>query len=139
MPCGPGSKLTTLCTRYTSCQNLKIFNLLYNPFYFFFSLPHPIQVLRVRAVDGDRGVNNPVVYSLARGNPASRLFAINADTGVVYTKAELDREASSSSSSSAADGAYILEVEAREVGQEEDGEELVARVEVTVVLEVRTS
>ncbi len=89
-------------------------------------------MLRVRAVDGDRGVNNPVVYSLVSG--PTHLFAVNADTGVVYTRygvpscrshcysqhwwhksrSELDRESSlGGAGSSSADGAFILGVEAR--------------------------
>ena len=79
-------------------------------------------------------MNNPVVYSLVSG--PSHLFAVNADTGSVYTRAELDREASMdggrSASSSAADGAYILGVEAREVGEDRSA----ATVEVTIVPEV---
>ena len=50
----------------------------------------PFQVLRVRAVDGDRSIGNPVVYSIVSG--PGDIFAINSDTGVVYTQAYLDRE-----------------------------------------------
>jgi hypothetical protein len=82
------------------------------------------QVLRVRAVDGDRGVDNAVRYALVAGDDA---FAINGDTGIVYTLRMLDRESKASS-----DGAFILAIEATEDG--DDGPS--ARTEVTIIVEV---
>jgi hypothetical protein len=66
------------------------------------------QVLAVRAVDGDRGIDNPILYSVT-GGPA-HLFGVNRNTGVVFVKAPLDRE-----SGEARNGAFILEVTAMEV------------------------
>ncbi|XP_049786609.1 cadherin-23-like [Schistocerca cancellata] len=64
-------------------------------------------VLQVKAVDGDRGINNKISYSLEKGTIDA--FAIDSATGVVYTKEKLDRESPLNSN-----GAYILEVTAEE-------------------------
>lgn len=83
-------------------------------------------------MDGDRSIGNPVVYSIVSG--PSDIFAVNRDTGAVYTQRGLDRESPRSS-----DGAFILGIEAREVGGGEDGgrggEAVTA--EVTIIIEVR--
>ena len=79
------------------------------------------------AVDGDRDIGNPIVYSIVSG-PLD-ILAINADTGIVYTQAPLDRESSRTSN-----GAYILAIEAAEVGGVDEPR---ARTEVTVIIEVR--
>ena len=84
-------------------------------------------MLRVKAVDGDRAIQNPIIYTIVSG--PSDLFAINADTGIVYTQALLDRESPRTSN-----GAYILGIEAAEVGA---AKKLAVRTEVTVILEVR--
>lgn len=88
------------------------------------------QVLRVRAVDGDRAIGHPIVYSISSG--PDDIFSINSDTGVVYTQTLLDRESPRSSN-----GAFILGIQALEVGGgfNEPG----ARTEVTIILEVRQS
>lgn len=65
----------------------------------------------VKAHDGDRGINNPIHYSIISGG--NDLFAINEKTGVVYTKKMLDREDSKNQEN----GAYILEIQATEVSQ----------------------
>lgn len=65
-------------------------------------------VLRVKAVDGDRGVNNPITYSISRGGQG--VFDIDPNYGVVYTIQKLDRESPYNSN-----GAYILEITAQEV------------------------
>jgi hypothetical protein len=57
----------------------------------------------VKAVDGDRGINNHITYSVTQGSQGC--FDIDADTGVVYTLKRLDRESSLNSN-----GAYILEI-----------------------------
>ena len=44
------------------------------------------QVLRVRAVDGDRAIGHPIVYSIASG--PDDIFSISPDTGVVYTQVQ---------------------------------------------------
>nr|CAD7402101.1 unnamed protein product [Timema poppensis] len=60
-------------------------------------------VLQVKAVDGDRGINNRIVYSITQGSQGS--FEIDADSGVVFTQQKLDRESSTNNN-----GAYILEI-----------------------------
>ncbi|KAJ8674820.1 hypothetical protein QAD02_010606 [Eretmocerus hayati] len=65
-------------------------------------------VLQVRAVDGDKGINNRVTYSMSRG-PLD-LFDIDPSTGLVFTTSQLDREAPENSA-----GSFILEITAREV------------------------
>ena len=62
------------------------------------------QVLRVRAVDGDRAIGHPIVYSIVSG--PDDIFSISPDTGVVYTQTLLDRESPRSSN-----GAYILGIQ----------------------------
>lgn len=59
------------------------------------------------AIDGDRGVNNPVQYSIVSSNIDSNvdLFAIEKHTGIVRTTKVLDRELMSPFS-----GAYILQI-----------------------------
>jgi len=64
-------------------------------------------VIPVKAVDGDRGVNNPVTYSISRGPEG--VFAIDPSTGVVVTQQKLDREAPTANN-----GAYILEIQVSE-------------------------
>ncbi|XP_067000515.2 cadherin-23 [Anabrus simplex] len=64
-------------------------------------------VLQVKAVDGDRGINNRITYSLAIGS--QRSFDIDAKSGIVYTLEKLDRESPDNSN-----GAYILEIIATE-------------------------
>lgn len=72
------------------------------------------QVLRVKAVDGDRGVNNAVTYRLIKGGRG--LFGINQSTGVVTVTGKLDRESAiSESTGDSAPGAFILKIEATEV------------------------
>ena len=81
----------------------------------------------MRAVDGDRAINNPIVYSIISG--PDDVFAINADSGIVYTQSTLDRESPRSSN-----GAYILGIEASEVGASNSPS---AKTEVTIIIEVR--
>lgn len=60
----------------------------------------------MKAVDGDRGINNRITYSITQGSQGC--FDIDANTGVVYTLKRLDRESSHNSN-----GAYILEIMVR--------------------------
>lgn len=46
------------------------------------------KLLRIECIDGDRGINNPIHYELE----ANDLFAIEADSGWIYTINKLDRE-----------------------------------------------
>lgn len=62
----------------------------------------------VRAVDGDKGINNKVTYSISQG--PRYLFDIDATSGLVFTRAQLDREAEEN-----AEGTFILEITVREV------------------------
>ncbi|XP_075231619.1 cadherin 88C [Lycorma delicatula] len=64
-------------------------------------------VLQVRALDGDRGVNNRIIYSVTKGS--KEIFDIDPTTGAVFTLKNLDRESPSNNN-----GAYILEIMARE-------------------------
>ncbi|CAH0553788.1 unnamed protein product, partial [Brassicogethes aeneus] len=66
--------------------------------------------LIVHAVDGDRGVNNPIEYSISSNsitNAEASLFSINADTGLVVTSNLVDRESGSES--------FILQITATEL------------------------
>ena len=47
-------------------------------------IPPPVQVLQVKAVDGDRSINNDIEYSITGG--PDNIFGINKDTGTVYSK-----------------------------------------------------
>ncbi|KMQ96646.1 Cadherin-23, partial [Lasius niger] len=67
-------------------------------------------VLQVRAVDGDKGINNKVMYSITKG--PRYLFDIDATSGLVFTRAQLDREAEENS-----DGTFILEITVKEVSK----------------------
>eukprot|EP00095_Tigriopus_kingsejongensis_P008988 snap_masked-scaffold783_size97670-processed-gene-0.6 protein:Tk08988 transcript:snap_masked-scaffold783_size97670-processed-gene-0.6-mRNA-1 annotation:"PREDICTED: uncharacterized protein LOC100879829" len=88
-------------------------------------VPKFAEVLRVRAVDGDRDIGNPIVYSIVSG--PSDIFAINPDTGIVYTQTALDRESPRSSN-----GAFILGIEASEIGGVQEPSVL---TEVTIIIE----
>ena len=82
------------------------------------------------AVDGDRGVNNEISYSIVQG--PSDIFGIDSKTGIIFTQNELDRESERSRESN---GAFILGIRAREVG----GRQLDQYIdtEVTIIIEVR--
>lgn len=86
------------------------------------------KVLKVRAVDGDRGINNPISYQILSG--ATDLFAITPESGIVYTQAEIDRESEPT-------GAFILAIRAHEEGIS-SGEKPYVDTEVTIMIEVRT-
>nr|CAD7442233.1 unnamed protein product [Timema bartmani] len=83
-------------------------------------------VLQVKAVDGDRGINNRIVYSITQGSQGS--FEIDADSGVVFTQQKLDRESSTNNN-----GAYILEIAAQEETQSTFPPPMV-KTEVTVIV-----
>ncbi len=87
-----------------------------------------LQVLRVKAVDGDRGVNNEINYKIVSG--PSDLFGITPESGIVFTQASLDRESQRS-----ANGAYILGIRAQEVGGS-NSEDAYVDTEVTIMIEV---
>jgi hypothetical protein len=57
----------------------------------------------VKAVDGDRGINNRITYSITQGSQGC--FDIDANNGIVYTLKRLDRESPHNNY-----GAYILEI-----------------------------
>ncbi|CAG9818294.1 unnamed protein product [Phaedon cochleariae] len=75
--------------------------------------PIGTSLLQVVAVDGDRGINNPIEYSLTSNSisETSNIFSVERDTGVVFTTNVIDREALPSAS-----GAFILQIIAKEVG-----------------------
>lgn len=77
-------------------------------------------------MDGDRGINNQIEYSIVQG--PDDLFGITPESGIVYTQSKLDRESERSSN-----GAFILRIRAHEVG----GEDLdYVETEVTIMIEV---
>ncbi|XP_017844659.1 cadherin-23 [Drosophila busckii] len=91
--------------------------------------PVGTKVLRVRAIDGDRGINNPIAYSLD-GND---LFDIDPHTGVVYTLTVLDREEESDH----VNGAHILRITATELTKSAEQTQQAAatvRTEVTIIV-----
>ncbi|XP_029849055.2 cadherin-23 [Ixodes scapularis] len=90
-------------------------------------LPLNSMVLTVKAMDGDRGVNNPISYSILSGGDG--LFAIDRETGVVSVKGRLDREATENRN-----GAFILLVQAQEVSGSARPLGPTARTEVTILL-----
>ena len=81
----------------------------------------------MRAVDGDRGINNPISYQILSG--ATDLFAITPESGIVYTQAEIDRESEPT-------GAFILAIRAIEEGISSEGEKPFLDTEVTIMIEV---
>lgn len=96
-------------------------------------------IVRVNAVDGDRGVNNRVSYSIeavtSGGNSdadsSAQLFSIDSNTGLISVARELDRELDAVSSvttgsggTNAGDqpqqaGAFVLTIKATEVPRAE--------------------
>ncbi|KAH8360154.1 hypothetical protein KR093_011089 [Drosophila rubida] len=91
--------------------------------------PVGTKVLRVRAIDGDRGINNPIAYALD-GND---LFDIDSHTGVVYTLTVLDREEESDQ----VNGAHILRITATELSKSPEAAQQVpstVRTEVTIIV-----
>lgn len=64
----------------------------------------------VRAVDGDKGINNKLIYSITKG--PKYLFDIDANSGTVSTRAQLDREAEEN-----IDGTFILEITVKEISK----------------------
>ncbi|XP_052863308.1 cadherin-23 [Anopheles cruzii] len=81
----------------------------------------------LKAVDGDRGINNRIVYGIA-GNNASELFEIDRLKGSVRTRQLLDRE----DSGNPINGAFILEIVATE--QSELKPPPSATMEITVIV-----
>ncbi|XP_042895459.1 cadherin-23 isoform X2 [Parasteatoda tepidariorum] len=71
-------------------------------------LPINSAVLSVKAVDGDRGVNNAITYRISKGSRG--LFSIDRTSGLVIVSGKLDRENTDNRN-----GAFILEIEAQEV------------------------
>ncbi|CAG5108412.1 Similar to Cdh23: Cadherin-23 (Mus musculus) [Cotesia congregata] len=67
-------------------------------------------VLQVRAIDGDKGINNRVSYSISEG--PRNLFDIDANSGLVFTRAQLDRESEDNG-----DGTFILEITVKEISR----------------------
>ncbi|XP_069668723.1 cadherin-23 isoform X2 [Periplaneta americana] len=83
-------------------------------------------VLQVKAVDGDRGINNSISYSIKQGS--QDFFDIEPKTGIVYTLKSLDRERPNNSN-----GAYILEIMAKEDSKTVSPPPFV-KTEVTVII-----
>lgn len=55
--------------------------------------PPGTEVVRVRAVDQDNGANATVTYALQKGRDSDAgMFTIDAETGVIRTRVQLDHE-----------------------------------------------
>lgn len=52
----------------------------------------PQLVATVSATDRDSGTNANVIYQLRQDSPAAEAFTLDAETGQIYTKIQLDRE-----------------------------------------------
>ncbi|XP_046405905.1 cadherin-23 [Ischnura elegans] len=89
-------------------------------------MPIGSPVLQVKAVDGDRGINNKIKYSITKG--PQDLFGINVNSGIIYTLKTLDRESPYNSN-----GAYVLEIMAQEVSKRVSPAPT-AKTEVTVII-----
>ncbi|KAK2717587.1 hypothetical protein QYM36_006383, partial [Artemia franciscana] len=72
------------------------------------NIPINTPVLTAKAIDGDRGVDNPIQYRIL--GDTSNLFRIDSSTGVVSTMTNLDRE-----SAALRNGAVMITIEASEV------------------------
>ncbi|KAG1683802.1 Cadherin-23 [Nymphon striatum] len=70
--------------------------------------PVDASVLKVKAIDGDRGINNPIEYKIIGGHDIP--FNIDSTTGEVTVRQELDREKTINRN-----GAYILHIQAQEI------------------------
>ena len=60
----------------------------------------------MKAVDGDRGVNNRITYSVLDGDKG--LFQLDPNSGVLYVRRPLDRESPLSNN-----GAFIIKIQVR--------------------------
>ncbi|XP_037943445.1 cadherin-23-like [Teleopsis dalmanni] len=90
--------------------------------------PIRTKVLRVRAIDGDRGINNPIQYEIEE----NELFDIEPSTGIVYTISELDRE----DTTNQVNGAHILQIKATEISKSTTNavDNTTAQTEVTIII-----
>uniref|UniRef100_A0A182QBJ4 Cadherin domain-containing protein n=1 Tax=Anopheles farauti TaxID=69004 RepID=A0A182QBJ4_9DIPT len=84
------------------------------------------EVLKVKAVDGDRGINNRILYGIS--NNASELFEIDRLKGSLRTRRKLDRE----DSKNPVNGAFILEVVATEESKQQPAPS--STMEITVIV-----
>nr|XP_022904889.1 cadherin-23 [Onthophagus taurus] len=75
-------------------------------------VPIGTAVMQVKAIDGDRGINNSIGYSIGKLTETKfQLFEIEKMTGIIFTNKILDREAYHSTSA-----AHILQITATEIG-----------------------
>lgn len=84
-------------------------------------------VTSVRAIDGDRGVNNKIKYSIVKGS--NGMFKIDEDSGVITTLKTLDRE----DTRNLINGAYILEILAVEANSKVKPAPAM-KTEITIIL-----
>ncbi|GAB0096475.1 Cadherin [Sergentomyia squamirostris] len=89
-------------------------------------IPTGSKVAHVKAIDGDRGVNNEIRYSMRNG---FGLFGIHEKSGVIVTVKALDRE----NLDNQINGAYIVEVVATEKSKIVNPPPSV-RTEITIIL-----
>lgn len=90
------------------------------------SIPKGSIVTSVRAIDGDRGINNKIKYSIVRGG--NNMFKIDEETGEITTLKSLDRE----DSRNLINGAYILEIMAVERSKIKPSPSV--KTEITIIL-----
>uniref|UniRef100_A0A8D8Q5N3 Cadherin-23 n=1 Tax=Cacopsylla melanoneura TaxID=428564 RepID=A0A8D8Q5N3_9HEMI len=88
-------------------------------------VPVGTSVLQVKAVDGDRGINNKIIYSISSGSLG--IFDIDPNSGNIFTLKELDRESATSNN-----GAYILEIKVTEESAVRPAP--TAKTEVTIIV-----
>ncbi|XP_055907178.1 cadherin-23 [Eupeodes corollae] len=86
--------------------------------------PVGTRVLRVKAIDGDRGINNQIKYTVENNEQ----FGIESNTGYVYTARALDRE----DTSDQVNGAYILKITATEISEQQPPPSV--KTEVTIIV-----
>ncbi|MEE6478621.1 hypothetical protein FKM82_011896 [Ascaphus truei] len=104
-------------------DNAPIFDKVYEKINFPENVPLNTVLLQLHATDRDEGVNSEIEYSFDdhTSDSIKRLFALNPNTGVIYTKGAIDFEESSS---------FEISVRARDKGVPEMEGHCIIQVEV---------
>ena len=74
-------------------------------FFIFLSFYQSTKIIQVTALDGDKGVPNTVSYSFIQGDEG--YFDIEADTGWITVKTQLDRDTSDVTQKGGAFAIYV--------------------------------